>query len=198
MSACYNLKNYTIFTGFIVNHPRRPLRINIGFLINQPAGFQREIPFELAELPIDENARLDVPKGLIRIARTQNGVRALIEFSAEINAECGRCLETFHLPLSTHFEEIFTFPNRPLSEDEQIIPEDGNIDFEPLVRDYLLLEVPINPVCTPGCRGLCVTCGENRNMVDCGHDQPGEGEALSALGLKLHQSLHQDEDRQKN
>ena len=181
-----------------MNHPRRPLRINIGFLTNQPAGFQREIPFELEELPIDENTQFVMPKGLIRLARTQNGVRALIDFSADMKAECGRCLETFHLPLITHFEEIFTFHNRPLSEDEQIVPEDGNIDFEPLVRDYLLLEVPIKPVCRPDCRGLCGICGENRNKVDCGHDQPGEGKALSALGLKLHQSLHQDKDRQKN
>ena len=181
-----------------MNHPRRPLRINIGFLINQPAGFLREIPFELEGLPVDENTGFLMPKGLFRLARTQNGVRALVDFSADVKAECGRCLEAFDLPLSTHFEEIFTFQNRPLSEDEQIIPEDGNIDFEQLVRDYLLLEVPINPVCRPECRGLCDICGENRNRVDCGHDQQELGETHSALGLKLNQLLNQDEERQKN
>ena len=181
-----------------MNHPRRPLRINIGFLINQPTGFLREIPFDLERLPVDENTGFLMPKGLIRLARTQNGVRALVDFSADVKTECGRCLEEFDLPLSTHFEEIFTFHNRPLSEDEQIIPEDGNIDFEQLIRDYLLLEVPINPICRPDCRGLCEICGENHNKVDCGHDQQEEGEAPSTPGLKLHQLLNQNEDRQKN
>ncbi len=181
-----------------MNYSRKPLRINIGFLINQPAGYLKEIPFEFDQLPIDENQMFIDPKGVVKLARTQNGLRSLIDFTAQLKVECGRCLEPFMLPLTTHFEEIFTFHNRPLSEDEQVIPEDGNIDLELLVRDYLLLEVPINPVCSPDCRGLCSICGENLNHIDCGHDQEKDEESLSPLGLKLSQSLHLDEFQQDN
>jgi len=180
-----------------MNNSRRLLRINIGFLINQPVGYPNEIYFDFEALPIGEGMVFIHPRGVIRLARTQNGLRSLIDFSASLQVECGRCLETFQLPLSTHFEEIFTFQNRPLSEDEQVIPEDGNIDFEPLIRDYLLLEVPINPICRPDCRGLCSICGENLNQKNCVHNQVANEEVLTALGVKINQSLNEDDCKQR-
>lgn len=50
-----------------------------------------------------------------------------------------------------------------------VIPEDGNVDFAPLVREYLLLEVPIKLLCRENCRGLCPECGENLNVSLCEH-----------------------------
>ena len=179
-----------------MNSLHRPLRLNIGFLINQPAGYLKEIPYELEELPIDDKTRLVRPKGIMKVARTQNGLRSILDFSAQVEVECGRCLEPFTLTLATKFEEIFTFHNRPLSEDEQVIPEDGNIDFEPLLRDYLLLELPINPVCRTDCRGLCSVCGENLNKVNCGHRQQEDESEFSPLGWKLKDSLQSDNRKQ--
>lgn len=49
------------------------------------------------------------------------------------------------------------------------IPEDGNIDFGPILREYLLLEMPIKPLCKPDCKGLCTVCGENLNLTTCEH-----------------------------
>jgi len=152
-----------------VNSSRRPFRINIGFLINQPAGFLRDVPFEFDQLVMADETEFSDLRGIIQLARTQNGFRSLVDFTATQVVECGRCLEPFNLRLHTEFEEIFTFHNRPLSEDEQVIPEDGFIDFEPLIRDYLLLEMPINPVCQPDCRGLCSVCGQNLNEKECDH-----------------------------
>jgi uncharacterized protein len=40
------------------------------------------------------------------------------------------------------------------------LPEDGHINLAPLVREYILLEIPINPLCRPDCLGLCPECGE--------------------------------------
>jgi uncharacterized protein len=162
-------------TGIIVNLKRRPFRINIGFLINQPIGTLREIPFEFENYILENEFPVDDLRGIITLARTQNGIRALIDFFADTESECGRCLEPFKLKLHANFEAIFTFENRPLSEDEEIIPEDGNIDFEPLIREYLMLEIPFKPICKPDCRGLCSFCGENLNEKDCGHSHPGRG-----------------------
>jgi len=153
-----------------VNKAERIFRINVGFLINQPIGYNRDIPFELDHFSFDEILTVIDLKGNLNIDRTQSGLRVQAEFSAVTEAECGRCLTSFRQALHTEFEEIFTYEHNPLSDEETIIPEDGNIDFEPYVRDYLLLEVPINPVCKPDCRGLCDICGENLNLRDCGHD----------------------------
>ena len=153
-----------------MNKSKRIFRINVGFLINQPIGYNRDIPIELEQYDFDESLSVRDLQGNLNLDRTQSGLRIQGDFTALTSAQCGRCLEDFELKLESHFEEIFTYENHPLSEDELIIPEDGNIDFEPYVRDYLLLEVPINPVCKPDCLGLCDICGENRNLRDCGHE----------------------------
>ncbi len=152
-----------------MNKAERIFRINVGFMINQPIGYNRDIPIELSHHSFDEILTVDDLKGNLNIDRTQSGLRIQADFTAITSAECGRCLVDFKLPLHTEFEEIFTYENNPLSEEELIIPEDGNINFGPYIRDYLLLEVPINPVCTPDCRGLCDICGQNLNLRDCGH-----------------------------
>jgi uncharacterized protein len=142
----------------------------VGFLINQPIGYNRDIPFELGEYTFDENFSVQDLNGNLNLDRTQSGLRIQGHFTASSMVTCGRCLEEFELVLDSHFEEIFTYENNPLSEDELIIPETGYIEFEPYIRDYLLLEVPINPVCKPDCLGLCDICGENRNLHNCGHE----------------------------
>ena len=153
-----------------MNKPDRVFRINVGFLINQPIGYNREIPFELDHFSFDESLTVEDFKGILNLNRTQNGLRVNGDFNAKTEVTCGRCLEDFVLALDSHFEEIFTFENGPLSEDETLIPEDGNIDFKPYIRDYLLLEIPIKPVCRENCKGLCDICGENLNKRDCGHE----------------------------
>jgi uncharacterized protein len=155
-----------------VNPDRRPFRINIGFLINQTVGTLREIPIEAESYSLEKEFPVENLHGTISLARTHNGIRSITDVHAVTDSECGRCLEPFKQDLHTEFEENFTFENRPLSEEELIIPEDGNIDFEPLIREYLVLEMPYKPVCRPDCKGLCVICGQNLNEKDCGHPHP--------------------------
>lgn len=57
-----------------------------------------------------------------------------------------------------------------------ILPEDATINLEPLVREYLLIEMPISPTCKEDCKGLCTFCGENLNEVDGDHRHPEEDE----------------------
>lgn len=152
-----------------MNHTARPLRINVGFLVNQPPGFQREVLVEFDTYKFEDDFEVNDLHGMITLARTQNGVRVLADLAANIPMECGRCLEPFTQELHSEFEEIFTFAHRPLSEDEAIIPEDGNLDFDPIIREYMLLEVPYTPVCKPDCKGLCAICGQNLNNSICEH-----------------------------
>jgi len=91
-------------------------------------------------------------------------------FEAEIDSQCSRCLDYFRAILATEFEELYVFENRAQDEfDEEIIPEDGYIDLGKPIRDYLLLDLPINLVCKPDCKGICVECGVNLNRETCEH-----------------------------
>ncbi|NCP16799.1 DUF177 domain-containing protein, partial [bacterium] len=70
---------------------------------------------------------------------------------------------------------------RSVTDSGLILPEDGYIDLEPLMREYALLEVPISPVCKPDCKGLCPVCGEDLNLVNCGHQAGGSESPFAAL-----------------
>jgi len=90
-------------------------------------------------------------------------------FSASVAAECVRCLCTFQQPLEASFSELYAFSRRTVTESGLILPEDANVDLDPLVREYLLLEIPISPLCRPDCKGLCTVCGEDLNVTRCEH-----------------------------
>lgn len=161
--------NHTNFTVIIVNHTLHPFRINVGFFINQPIGFSREFPFQIDTYTFEPDFPVTDLSGTAVINRTQQGLRLKSHFIASTTATCSRCLDDFQLLLKTNFEELFTYREHPLSENESIIPADGFLDIEDLVSDYLELEIPIQPICRVDCRGLCRICGQNWNHADCEH-----------------------------
>jgi uncharacterized protein len=152
-----------------VPQPRFPLRFNAGFLLHQPIGTSRDVHFDFPELRLSADLDLKDFSGVARVSRTPQGLLVQGEFNGKKGEECARCLAEFYQPLSTSFDELFAFSHRSASESGLILPEDANIDLEPLVREYLLIEVPINPICRPDCKGLCVVCGEDLNQTTCEH-----------------------------
>jgi len=51
-------------------------------------------------------------------------------------------------------------------------PFDGKtIDLDPVVREQVLLALPLSVLCQDDCKGLCSTCGQDLNEADCGHSK---------------------------
>jgi uncharacterized protein len=152
----------------MVNLPKHPLRINVGFLLKAPIGYSRDIHFDFEELKLDEELYTGFV-GTVRLNRTPQGILAMCDFSTETTVACIRCLKEYQQPLHTEFSELYAFDDRSTTDSELVLNEDGNIDLEPLVREYLLLEVPISALCRPDCKGLCPICGEDLNRTACEH-----------------------------
>jgi uncharacterized protein len=157
-----------------VNQPRYPLRLNVGFLLKTPIGTYRDIHFEQPGIVLKPDFTLENFAGVTRVGRTPQGILVHGNFQGETPAECVRCLTEFHQPLQATFDELYAFDKRSTTESGLILPEDANIDLEPLVRECLLIEMPISPLCRSDCRGLCPICGENLNDQDGDHDHPEE------------------------
>jgi uncharacterized protein len=98
-----------------------------------------------------------------------------IEVAARIHApwqgECRRCLRPLAGELRCEVRELY----RPRTAGEAVDPDEDTyplggdqLDLRPLVRDALLLELPLAPLCHEGCLGLCPTCGADRNAGLCG------------------------------
>ena len=152
-----------------MNIPRHPLRINVGFIVNAQIGYNRDIHFEFPHIKLDNDIELDRFSGLARVSRTPQGVFVQCEFSGQISMECDRCLDEITHTLKTEFSDLYAFNNRSTTESDLLLRDDGDIDLEPLAREYLVLEIPISALCREDCKGLCPVCGENRNTTVCEH-----------------------------
>jgi uncharacterized protein len=132
-------------------------------------------------LGADESFRLE-PGARLR-CRLERGdddavhVRGVLDVG--IGLDCGRCLEAFSLTFA-HELDLFYLPHREgqteeeddeveLSDHEVVVGyyRDGRLDLGDVVREQLFLHLPMRRVCRDDCRGLCPTCGVNRNQTRC-------------------------------
>lgn len=158
-----------------------PFRLNVGFLINQPVGSSRDFLLEVPQHSLDPDLLLSGMSGTARVTRTAQGLLVQMVMHATLVTECVRCLTDFQLPLEIDFTELYAFSKKSTTESELTLPEDAHINLRPLIREYMLLDIPIKPLCSPDCKGLCPICGENLNEHQCDHGPDTFDPRLSVL-----------------
>jgi len=158
-----------------------PLLLNVGFIIHQTVGYVRDFPFDFERIFLPPDTELLNLTGTVRVTRTAQGLLVQGNLRAETKVECSRCLTEFLQPLQAEFTDLYAFTHNAVTESGLILPENGKINLAPVLRDEMLLSVPINPICMPDCKGLCPVCGENRNETDCKHDPQESDPRLDAL-----------------
>ena len=161
------------------------MRLNVGFVVAQSAGFSRDFPFELPQINIPPDLQISNLAGLIHAARTPQGILLQADLRAEICLECVRCLTDFQQSLQVDFTELYAFSQRYVTDSGLLMPETGIIDLAPVLREYILLEIPISPLCRPECKGLCPICGNNLNESICNHDDDSGDPRLASLRTLL-------------
>jgi uncharacterized protein len=164
-----------------VSDPHSPLRLNVGFVVAQSAGFSRDIPFDLPQINISPDLRLSGLTGVIQATRTPQGILLQVDYKALTDLECVRCLTSFQQMLNSNFTELYAFSQRYVTDSGLLMPETGIIDLAPVLREYILLEIPISPLCRPDCKGLCPICGNNFNESICNHEDDSVDPRLAAL-----------------
>jgi uncharacterized protein len=121
-----------------------------------------------------------VPEGAVieldlRLESVMEGVLVTGTAHAPVTGECVRCLEPVERELDAEFQEMFSYPDadtRTARRDEAgadaedgdtdadaPVLEDDLFDLEPVLRDAVVLALPMQPVCRDDCPGLCSTCG---------------------------------------
>lgn len=123
------------------------------------------------QLAIAEDLTVNALRGSIALTRTPQGLIAQGRLTASLPSECVRCLTPVQQPVTSKFTELYHFPPETAPADGLVIPEDMNLDFSPVVREDMLLSVPMHVLCKPDCKGLCPVCGQNWNDGPCEHMQ---------------------------
>jgi uncharacterized protein len=108
-------------------------------------------------------------------------IRVKGRLSVEMEADCDRCLEAARFPVDSDFELYY----RPVaegygeevtgadlaideSEAEMGFYEGDGIELNDALREFVILSLPMQRVCSETCKGICPECGQNRNQKDCG------------------------------
>jgi uncharacterized protein len=152
--------------------PRSPLVVDTRDL-GRRAGEMRELHRELSAPPGWGLELVQVAQGAtveldIRLEAVVDGVLVTAVLSAPLSAECGRCLDSFTTEVELTATDLFVY--EPEVDDDEVRSLDGDLlDLEPLLHDAVVLALPLNPVCSPDCQGLCATCGARLADVEPGH-----------------------------
>ena len=98
----------------------------------------------------------------LRLESVVEGVLATGRVSGSLVAECVRCLDPVEVEVDADFQELFYYDLEDLSQEEleeAVSVVEDMVDTEALVRDAIMLELPLQPLCEPDCPGLCAECG---------------------------------------
>jgi uncharacterized protein len=118
------------------------------------------------------------------LKNTDGEVRVQGRYTVEFTAPCDRCLVNARHPLDAGFD-LFYQPAAVIARDEEIEIDEGEaeigfyegngLELEDILREQILLALPMQRVCSEDCKGICPVCGNNRNQSACDcHTHPAD------------------------
>ena len=183
---------------------RAPTIVDVSRLSRQPGSMlevARDFPapadLVLALARVPEGSPIDVDLTLESVVE---GIWVSGTADVEVTAECSRCLDPIAWNESVALEQMFRYPATDArgaiieSDDDDAetpLVVDDTIDLEGPLRDAIVLALPIAPLCSPDCQGLCPECGER--IDDGPHDHPVSDPRWAALESLLDRE-HLDRD----
>ena len=121
-------------------------------------------------------------------------IRLRGKFEGKFEIPCARCVEPVEVPLGAEFDLIFRpaeadaeAPERSITAPETEIGyyQGDSLLLEDVLREQVLLSLPVRTLCKPDCKGLCPRCGENRNSQPCHCDEgPSDPRWEALAGLR--------------
>jgi uncharacterized protein len=155
--------------------PRDPFVIDTLTLGRRPGSMRKDsytvpapadLGVEMVSVPEGTEIELD-----LRLEAVMEGVLVSGTARASLAGECARCLDPVTSSIEVEFQELYVYSDtrsgESADEDERRL-EGDLIDLEPVVRDAMVLALPLSPLCRDDCPGLCTDCGVR--LADAGPD----------------------------
>jgi uncharacterized protein len=115
--------------------------------------------------------------GLVHLSKHGQDILVRGNLSGHMDLACGRCLEPFTAPAAIDFDLLLVpGPTGARAADVELSQTDLDLDYytgeivdlESLLREQIILMMPLKPLCEETCKGLCPQCGANLNIETCG------------------------------
>ncbi len=168
---------------------------NVAHLLKAPTGTVRRVEVDELDQDLAADLRLvSATKGSLRLMRTTAGILVTGNLTHAVEATCSRCLETFTrtqtIELNDEFVPVVDVNSgvplpEPVDPDAFRLRPDHVLDLTEAIRQYAILEAPLQPICQENCKGLCVSCGENLNLGPCRCEPEPGGPPEGTLGRLL-------------
>ena len=139
---------------------------------------------------LEQTTPLKVAGSAELLAHTDGEIRVQGQYTVEIGAQCDRCLGRARFPLSDSFD-LYYRPAAEIAREEEVaidegeaeigFYEDGGMQLEDILREQVLLALPMQRVCEDACKGICPVCGRNRNESECDCSPVAADDRWSAL-----------------
>jgi uncharacterized protein len=117
-------------------------------------------------------------------------IRVNGDFDTAVQLLCARCLEPLIQTVSRAFDLLYRPQGTDAGEEERTVTAtEAEISYyqgkglllEDVLREQILLAVPLKAICREDCKGLCPHCGRNLNIEQCSCAEPVEDPRWSAL-----------------
>lgn len=133
-----------------------------------------EVPSSQLDFGFEDVQFINPIRGIVQLLRHgEDNVYVKAEVSTDIEMQCGRCLEPFEEGITATFELQFSPVSNPEDIDSERV-EDGEryydgetFDISEDARQALVIQIPVWPLCSQICEGLCAGCGVNLNEEHC-------------------------------
>jgi uncharacterized protein len=182
------------------------MRLDLSHLRQPETAFLRQYePSAFAE--DDEDYRVVAPVSLgFTVYKDHDRFRLVGTVSTRLELACSRCLDPFTLPLDAAFDLRFL----PQGAGADVAPDDAEdaevgdddvavtfyrddeIDLAALLKEQFYLALPMKPLCTEACRGLCPQCGVNLNVETCQCRSTWDDPRLAGLKALITDRKHDD------
>ncbi len=181
------------------------MRFEIKELERHPIDFKEE--FALEALDLGPDARLITAlktSGRAQLIEEHEGRQRAIQdirvngkLRTRLELPCARCLEPVSYDVSRDFDLLYRPQGSDIGREElSVTAAEAEVSYyqgdglllDDVVREQVLLAVPLKVVCREDCKGLCPHCGKNLNHEECSCGEPATDvrwAALKDLGSKL-------------
>ncbi len=139
-----------------------------------------EIPDEGLDLRFKETIVSDdssfLAQAQMRINREDKEVLVSGEIEADVELQCSRCLRDFKLMLNIPVDVVYNPVDELKSEEKYELKQDeldtgfysgDELDISDLVKEQIILNIPMKPLCDELCKGICLRCGADLNTDEC-------------------------------
>ena len=150
----------------------------------EPEGLQIDAQLQIGPLEYERGLEIGVEGVMLKalVLPARGGLSCAGWLGATALVPCCRCLERYPMPINKTFD--LDYLRAPAggghatgpAQDVQISKDDldvsyldpeGNLDLAQLAAEQIYLELPMKPLCSADCRGLCSGCGANLNLEAC-------------------------------